>query len=352
MGGGVELDPVSFRVAGLDPTALASGVRASLAEGVWNSPRSVGSAGGKPTVPDVFEGDRQGLRSSEKPGPSGSAQSGALGIRLRGPDDMELLIEPYDDGYVWRIRNGQLQAIERIRFEILGVQSFDADKAAFREATTTFRAYWTPIYKLLSGELTKGVIFVAFEGDGLRLGQTAGMNSLSWPSGDPSTARRWLLNMRVAGLSQEWPIGLDLRWTVGTKALALSDCRENRIGHPVPHASGSASETLPGMHIESQEPEPLTPSGEAASAKKRAKPRNQAARDSAGKGDTKLLTKADGTFYSSVDFPTVESYADISPRRRQQLMSDGVLTVVGKGRNRRIEVQSLIAYCPPKDTAK
>jgi hypothetical protein len=212
-----------------------------------------GSAEENPTVPGVSEGDRQEPQNSEKPSPSRGAQSGALGIRLRGPDDMELLIVPYDDGYVWHIRNGQLQAIERIRFEILGVQSFDAEKAAFREATIAFRAYWTPIYKLLSGELTKGVIFVAFEGDGLRLGQTAGMNSLSWPSGDPSTARRWLLKMRVVGLSREWPIKLDLRWTVGTKTLALLEHRGDKAEDSDPPALHSKGERAQGIQHLSQE---------------------------------------------------------------------------------------------------
>ena len=69
------------------------------------------------------------------------------------------------------------------------------------------------------------------------------------------------------------------------------------------------------------------------------------------KGDIALLKKADGSFYSSVDFSTAESYADISPRRRQQLMPD-VLKVVGQGQNRRITVESLLAYCPPKEDAK
>ena len=69
--------------------------------------------------------------------------------------------------------------------------------------------------------------------------------------------------------------------------------------------------------------------------------------------DIALLRRADGTLYESVDFPTAETYADISPRRRQQLMKDdGPLKVVGKGRKRRITVESLIAYCPPAEDAK
>jgi len=71
------------------------------------------------------------------------------------------------------------------------------------------------------------------------------------------------------------------------------------------------------------------------------------------KGDIKLLQKADGSrLYNSVDFPTAEKYADITPRRRQQLMKDGHLASTGKGQNRRITVESLIAYCPPVEDAK
>jgi hypothetical protein len=68
--------------------------------------------------------------------------------------------------------------------------------------------------------------------------------------------------------------------------------------------------------------------------------------------DITLLRRADGTQYDSVDFPTAEKYADISPRRRQQLMKHGPLLVVGKGQKRRITVESLIAYCPPAEYAK
>lgn len=70
------------------------------------------------------------------------------------------------------------------------------------------------------------------------------------------------------------------------------------------------------------------------------------------KGDLKLLQKIDGSLYESVAFLTAEAYADISDRRRQQLMGDGTLNVVGKGQNRRITVESLVAYCPPIEKAK
>jgi hypothetical protein len=58
------------------------------------------------------------------------------GLRLLGPDRLEVLIDPYEDGNVWRICNGSLKAIEDIRFEVVEVQSFDAEQAAFREGET------------------------------------------------------------------------------------------------------------------------------------------------------------------------------------------------------------------------
>ena len=81
--------------------------------------------------------------------------------------------------------------------------------------------------------------------------------------------------------------------------------------------------------------------------------RGRDARGRARKRDITLLQRSDGGLYESVDFPTAETYADISPRRRQQLMKDdGPLRVVGKGQKRRITVESLVSYCPPAEDAK
>lgn len=74
--------------------------------------------------------------------------------------------------------------------------------------------------------------------------------------------------------------------------------------------------------------------------------------DTSSKGSLKRLCRADGSRYESVDFPTAEKYAAITPRRRQQLLKSGVLVSTGRGRNRRVTVESLIAYCPPAEDAK
>jgi hypothetical protein len=82
-------------------------------------------------------------------------------------------------------------------------------------------------------------------------------------------------------------------------------------------------------------------------------PEGVVAADKSGqKGDLTLLQLHDGRQSVAVSFRTAELYADISPRRRQQLMKQGLLRVVGEGQNRRITVQSLIAYCPPVEEAK
>ena len=70
------------------------------------------------------------------------------------------------------------------------------------------------------------------------------------------------------------------------------------------------------------------------------------------KGDITLLQKSDGTLFGSVDFPKAEVYAGISERRRQQLLSEGLLLTSGKGNNRRITVDSLLAFCPPVEDPK
>jgi hypothetical protein len=70
------------------------------------------------------------------------------------------------------------------------------------------------------------------------------------------------------------------------------------------------------------------------------------------RGDLTLLRKGDGRLYDSVDFPTAEKYADISARRRQQLIAAWLLKVMGHGQKRRITVESLMMYCPPAEDAK
>jgi hypothetical protein len=142
-------------------------------------------------------------------------------LRLSGPDDVELRIEPCAEGCVWRIRNGGLGSIERISLQIISAQSIDSEKRAFREAAKCGTS-WPLIQKLAPAELSAGPIFIAFESQHLRLGQTLG-NELVWPKGDPSAIRRWRLNMILRGLSRDWPIQLDLRWTVGTTTLQLME---------------------------------------------------------------------------------------------------------------------------------
>jgi hypothetical protein len=61
---------------------------------------------------------------------------------------------------------------------------------------------------------------------------STGGHLLHWPTDDPSTAQRWLLMMRVRGLAQEWPVELDLRWTLGTKTLELIEHAPKRPEEP------------------------------------------------------------------------------------------------------------------------
>ena len=49
------------------------------------------------------------------------------------------------------------------------------------------------------------------------------MPILPWPNGDKSIIRRWRLSMKITGLSDEWPIELDVQWTLGTKTLELME---------------------------------------------------------------------------------------------------------------------------------
>jgi hypothetical protein len=169
-----------------------------------------------------------GIHQRSEEAGSGSSH---LGIQVRGPDGVQLLIEPYDGGYVWQILNGP-KAAENVVFEIVSVQRFDSQTAEFMEPTTGFRAPWPKIRTMSSRELRENIILVAFEGNALRMGQRSSENWLPWPNGDPSKERRWILHMSVVGLSQAWPIELDLRWTAGTKSLELIEYRASMPRRP------------------------------------------------------------------------------------------------------------------------
>jgi len=139
---------------------------------------------------------------------------------IPGPHDLELRISPSGDVYVYKIWNGGLRSLGQLRLEMVSVQSFDARRLAWREPIV-FKVQWPTIRTLPAGDETNSSIFIRFEGDHLGFGDLTGSHLLRWPIGDQSTVRRWLLSMSVVGLSKEWPIELDLRWTVGTKTIEL-----------------------------------------------------------------------------------------------------------------------------------
>jgi hypothetical protein len=67
------------------------------------------------------------------------------------------------------------------------------------------------------------------------------------------------------------------------------------------------------------------------------------------KGDIRLLQRPDGALCTHVNLKTAERYAGIGRRQRQKLMKDGTLRTVGSRSNRRVSVESLTTYCPPKN---
>jgi len=143
-------------------------------------------------------------------------------ITIAGPDETFLLIEHRGDRYQWRLRNDSLSDYKTLQLEIMDARSFSAKHSAFRDPMG-FRFRWPLVEELPSGHLSRGEVFLRFEGDKVGFGDTTGTHLLPWPNGDPSTTRRWLLSMRVVGLSREWPIELDLQWVLGTRMLELMD---------------------------------------------------------------------------------------------------------------------------------
>lgn len=183
------------------------------------------------------------------------------GIKIPGPDDIELLLEPYADGWTWKIRNGSLGPIDHLRFEIVGARSFDAKKRAFRQPIA-LRVQWN-IKDIPAGQLTpeKAIILVRIEGDHLGLGNINGMHQLSWPTGDPTEVERWLLEMRIVRSSREWPIEVDLRWTVGTKRLEISQysdggpADDNAPAHGATDEAALKQEGMVGIFPEQEYPQ-------------------------------------------------------------------------------------------------
>lgn len=62
------------------------------------------------------------------------------------------------------------------------------------------------------------------------------------------------------------------------------------------------------------------------------------------KGDASLLAGK-----SLVTFRTAQEYLGISERQRQSLVKQGALAVQGKGHNKKITTESLVAYLPPEN---
>ncbi len=142
-------------------------------------------------------------------------------LQIGGPDDCYFLIEPSPDGYTWRLHNDGLAAVKKIRIIIAGVQSFHAEKRAFRERESC-NAQIPQIFELKPG-LSKPEMFVTFEDGKLRLGQHLRSGVLVWPGGSDRSAQVWLVHVQVTGLSQKWSFRIGLRWMPGTKMIEVSD---------------------------------------------------------------------------------------------------------------------------------
>jgi len=140
-------------------------------------------------------------------------------ITIPGPAG-ELRIFPSGDFYFWNVLNDGLCGLRDVQLRINSFQSFNFNKQLFREPTP-FNCPWRAEPTLAVGDQTKDQILVRFEGDNIGFGNGNGMYLLPCPTGDPSTTRRWRLNMRVDGFSEPWPIVLDLGWTMGTKTIEL-----------------------------------------------------------------------------------------------------------------------------------
>jgi len=177
-------------------------------------------------------------------------------IQLAGPDDVQLVIRPASNHFnlallsrsplrpptdcqVWTILNGAPRSLPQIQLEISIAQTFDDRKLAFREPVIVgFR--WPALKDVGAGDWTNPAIFLWADGDHLRLSDSDA-HVLHWPNGDKSVTRRWRLLVKVTGLSVEWPIELDLRWTPATNSLELTQCCDTTSADRIKQGNGSES---------------------------------------------------------------------------------------------------------------
>jgi hypothetical protein len=143
------------------------------------------------------------------------------------------VVQPASDCYLWKIHNGALQSLREIRLELTSIQTFDERKSALRERISLgFR--WPVVRDLGAGAWTNEAVFLRVDGDQVRLWNHDATPTLPWPNGDQSPIRCWRLVMRVIGLPSEWPIELDLRWTVESRRLEIAKSSDSILGWMVP----------------------------------------------------------------------------------------------------------------------
>ena len=185
-------------------------------EGLHNYLQTSRSA--RPEPPPIAPGS---AATSQKVDDRVKSESSRPSVQVLGPDDLAFVIEPYPEGYVWKVRNDRLKSVPKVRVKIVSVQSFDARKLAFSDAIP-LKVQWG-IKNLGSREITKSIILVRVTADHLEISERVGICPLEWPSGDSSVDQRWLLRINVTCASQEWTFELDLWWTHGTKTLFLAE---------------------------------------------------------------------------------------------------------------------------------
>lgn len=171
-----------------------------------------------------------------------SRVAGAGEIKIVGPDEVKLSISPAPNRYcvviippsqhvatdyqLWRLHNRALFATGEIQFQLLALESFDPEKAAFREPVAVdFR--WPILPEIPAGAWTDSIPFVRAEGDQVHVWHHEGAPTLPWPNGNDEAIRRWRLSLRVIGLSEAWPMKLDLRWETRTGQFEICDVSGN-----------------------------------------------------------------------------------------------------------------------------
>lgn len=144
-------------------------------------------------------------------------------LEIIKPGVAAFVVERFERGLVWKLRNDSNETINRVRAQVLKLESFSASKGVFRPPDSV-RVGWAIAPELKADYDATAGILAATDGQTITVGQGA-RDYLPWPNTDQSIERRWLVKLKIAWDFGEWQVDLDIRWRVGTQQIEVAQYR-------------------------------------------------------------------------------------------------------------------------------